>query len=249
MILDFTNQTALVTGGTKGIGLQIARDFYNSGANIFLTGTNSDSFEKVKSDFSDSKGFVKFLEVDFTNLVSTDDFFSKIEKIDRIDILVNNAGINRINFIDETLMEDWEALMSVNLKAPFMLIRSVSKKMKFHKYGRIVNIGSIFGVISKPKRSIYSTTKHGLHGLTIASSLDLAPFGILVNTLSPGFVLTELTKSILSEKEIEELSKQVPVNRFANPEEISIGVLYLASNKNTFLTGQNIIVDGGFVNV
>lgn len=249
MNLNFEGQTALVTGGTRGIGYHIAKDFYDLGANVILTGTKKESFELIQSQFTGNPGFVKYFSVDFSDSKSTNNFISAIDTFDRIDILINNSGINKIDFIYETNMDDWQRITDVNLKAPFMLMRQVSKKMKDQHYGRIVNIGSIFGVISKSKRSIYSATKHGLHGLTIAASLDLAPHGVLVNTLSPGFVLTELTKSILSDEEIADLSKQVPLQRFAKPEEISVVVLFIASNKNTFMTGQNIIVDGGFVNV
>jgi 3-oxoacyl-[acyl-carrier protein] reductase len=249
MTFDFHGQTALVTGGTKGIGNQISRDLHRAGANIIVTGRNSKSFESIRSTFDKGNGFIEFLNVDFSKSQSTKAFLSELEKFNKVDILVNNVGINRIGYIDETSMKDWEDVISVNLKAPFALIRQVSKNMKKHRYGRIINIGSIFGVISKPKRSIYSMTKHGIHGLTIACALDLAPFGILVNTVSPGFVLTELTRSILSKKEIKDLAKQVPLNRFAQPNEISPIVLFLASTTNTYITSQNIVIDGGFVNV
>jgi len=121
--------------------------------------------------------------------------------------------------------------------------------MKKNLYGRIINIASIFGVISKAKRSIYTTSKFGLRGLTVTSSIELAPFNVLVNSISPGFVLTELTKNILSEEEMKNIALQVPMGRFAEVDEISRVVLFLASSMNTYITGQNIVVDGGFTNV
>lgn len=246
---NFSGQTALVTGGTRGIGFHVAKDLYDQGADLIITGTKKVSFESVRSHFQGNSGIVNFFPVDFSDRVATDNFITSLATFERIDILINNSGINKVDFIYETTMDDWQKITDVNLKAPFMLMRHVSRKMKDQKYGRIVNIGSIFGVISKSKRSIYSATKHGLHGLTIAAALDLAPYGVLVNTLSPGFVLTELTKSILSDVEIAELSRQVPLQRFAAPEEISKVILFMAGKDNTFITGQNIIVDGGFVNV
>jgi len=249
MTIDFSGQTVLITGGTRGIGLQIAKDMHTAGANIILTGTNPDSFKPIYSFFPEGKGSVEYISVDFLNVESTLNFLSELERILQIDVLINNSGINRINEIDKTKVEDWDDLISVNLKAPFLLIRNISRKMKNYQYGRIVNIGSIFGVISKPKRALYSVTKHGLHGLTVACALDLAPHGILVNTISPGFVLTELTKSILSPIEIEELTEQIPIGRFAQPEDISAVVLFLSSAENRYITGQNIIVDGGFISV
>ena len=137
----------------------------------------------------------------------------------------------------------------MNLKAPFAIMREISRKMKKNQYGRIVNISSIFGVISKAKRSIYTTTKFGLRGLTVTAAIELAPYKVLVNSVSPGFVLTELTKRMLSEEEIKALSGQVPLGRFAEVDEISRIVLFLASSLNTYLTGQNIVVDGGFISV
>ena len=128
-------------------------------------------------------------------------------------------------------------------------MREISRKMKKNQYGRIVNISSIFGVISKAKRSIYTTTKFGLRGLTVTAAIELAPYKVLVNSVSPGFVLTELTKRMLSEEEIKALSGQVPLGRFAEVDEISRIVLFLASSLNTYLTGQNIVVDGGFISV
>jgi 3-oxoacyl-[acyl-carrier protein] reductase len=247
--LTFDGQTALVTGGTRGIGLQIAKDLQSAGAHVVVTGTSPRSFERIRSHFNPDKSPVEFFSVDFSDSESTTIFLSCVDRIERIDVLVNNAGINRINPVDKVEMKDWDDLAAVNLKAPIMLTRVVSRKMRQQQYGRIVNIGSIFGVISKAKRALYSATKHGLHGLTIASALDLAPDGILVNTVSPGFVLTELTKSILSDKEIGELTAQVPVGRFAQPEDISAVVLFLSSSKNRYITSQNIVVDGGFLNV
>lgn len=246
---NFKGQTVLITGATKGIGLKIAEDFCHSGAHLILTGTSEESFNKVQSRFKSNLDKVEFIPTDFLNDTSFENFLKVIKKYKKIDILVNNAGINRINYIDETNLKDWDDLNSVNLKRPFQIIRAVSEVMKQNNYGRIINIGSIFGKISKAKRSIYSATKHGLHGLTIASALDLGPYGILVNTVSPGFVMTDLTTSILSGEEIKELSESVPIKRFAQPSEISSIVLFLSSKNNSFLTSQNIIVDGGFTNV
>ncbi len=146
-------------------------------------------------------------------------------------------------------MEDFDDIMAVNLKAPFMITRVVAKIMKKNGYGRIVNISSIFGHISREKRSIYSTTKFGLRGLTVAASNELARYNVLVNSVSPGFVLTELTEKILTEEERAEIKSRIPAGRFALPEEISKAVLFLASSLNTYIAGQDIIVDGGYVNV
>ena len=121
--------------------------------------------------------------------------------------------------------------------------------MKRNGYGRIINIASILGVISKEKRSIYSSSKFGIIGMTMAVSNELARYNVLVNAVSPGFVLTDLTKRILGKDEMEALEAQIPAQRLAGPADISNVVLFLASTFNTYITGQNIIVDGGYVNI
>lgn len=250
MKIDFQGHTVLITGATRGMGKQFADDFARLGANLILTGTDRDQIEALNREAKrDGQVTRKYYAVDFSNAESTKTFIEAIEVYQKIDVCINNAGINRINFIDKTLIEDWKDILNVNLEAPFMITRAVSRLMKKNRYGRIVNIASIFGVISKAKRSIYTTTKFGLRGLTMTSAIELAPYNILVNSVSPGFVLTELTKNILSEAEMEDLARQVPIGRFAEPDEISRVVLFLASSLNTYLTGQNIVIDGGFVDV
>lgn len=250
MKVDFEGQVALITGATRGIGKQLAEDFSTLGARLILTGTKEEQIQALRRSsrgLDESK--VRYFCVDFADRTSTGAFLEELGKLERIDVCVNNAGINRINYLDETSEEDWNDIMAVNLKAPFMIMRTVGKTMKQNRYGRIVNIASVFGVISREKRSIYSASKFGLRGLTVAGSNELARHNVLVNAVSPGFVRTDLTARILGEREIAELTEQIPVGRFATPDEISKVVLFLASSMNTYITGQNIIVDGGYVNV
>lgn len=250
MKFDFHGQVALITGATRGIGRQIAEDFLSLGAKVIITGTTDKSADELIASLpEDQRRNVDYYSVDFLDVHSMENFFKAFNIYQEIHILVNNAGINRINFIDETRIEDWNDIIDVNLKAPFEIMRKISKIMKKNRYGRIVNISSIFGVISKEKRSIYSASKFGLRGLTVAISNELAQYNIMVNTVSPGFVLTDLTRSILSQKEMAELAEQVPAKRLADPKEVSRVILFMASRLNTYITGQNIIVDGGFINV
>ena len=246
MTFDFTGRTVLVTGATRGIGRELARAFGESGGRLILTGTRQEQIDELNRE---SPGHHHYHHVDFTDLQSTERFLETIGKYDRIDVCVNNAGINRIADIDQVPVEDWHEVVAVNLTAPFLITRQVARAMKRNGYGRIVNIGSVLGVVSRRKRSVYTSTKFGLRGLTVAAALDLAEHGVLVNAVSPGFVLTDLTRTILSEEEITELSGQVPLKRMASPEEIVPSVLFLASELNTYITGHNLIVDGGFVNV
>ena len=139
--------------------------------------------------------------------------------------------------------------MRVNTQAPFMMAQSLISGMKENGYGRIVNVSSIFGHCTKEKRMAYTTSKFALVGMTKTMAVELAQHNILVNSVAPGFTETELTTKILGEKGIEEMSSKVHMKRMETPKEISNVVLFLASEENTYLTGQNIIVDGGFVNV
>ena len=240
---NFKEKTILVTGGTNGIGKSIVQHFYNQKATVYLTGTNSYLINKINSK-NDSRMIA--IMCDFSSPDFQNDIQSKIDKIDKIDILVNNAGINKIdNFVD-TKSEDFEEILNVNLKAPYEISKMVTKKMIKNKYGRIVNISSIFGKLSKPKRSLYSMSKFGIHGLTGALAAELSDKNILTNTVSPGFVNTDLTKKILSVKEMKNLAELVPIKRFAETDEIVKLVMFLCSNENTYLSGQNIMIDGGF---
>lgn len=250
MLLDFTDRTVLITGATRGIGRAIAVAFQNANANLILTGTKPDEIEKLNAE-NVSAGItsVRYEAVDFGDKESLDAFLVQLEKEKRIDVCVNNAGINRLNLIDEIETSDLDAMLDINLRAPILICRSVTRTMKQAGYGRIVNIASIWSVISKPKRSVYTATKFGLVGMTKTLAAELGASNILVNAVSPGFVETDMTATTLSAEDKRELTAQVPMNRFAQPEEIAKVVLFLASDQNTYLTGQNIVVDGGFVSV
>jgi 3-oxoacyl-[acyl-carrier protein] reductase len=240
MIGDFSGKTAIVTGGTRGIGKCIVQQLCKQGCDVIYTGTK-------KSSDSDLKG-ARFEKMDFLDEVSINRFVQEIiVSHPGIDILVNNAGINKIEPIDEISDEIWENILTVNLTGSMRMTRAVSKNMKKNKHGgRILNISSIFGVVSKSRRDAYSASKTGLIGLTRASALDLAPFNILVNALCPGFTMTELTQSVLSEKDIDDLRQEVPLGRFAEVNEIANAALFLCSDLNTYITGQTLLVDGGF---
>jgi len=238
MKIDFSKKTAIVTGGTRGIGKSIVSLLLESGCYVIYTGTKKQPISSIKDG--------QYEQLDLSDEKSTDRFVKKIiDKTSRIDILVNNAGINIVEPIDEIQDENWEKVLAVNLTGSMRLMRAVAKVMKNGHGGRILNVSSIFGIVSKAKRSSYSASKAGIIGLTRASSLDLAPYNILVNALCPGFTSTELTKSILSSKEINDLSSQIPLGRFADTQEIAKIAVFLCSNLNTYLTGQTIVVDGG----
>lgn len=244
MNLDFTNKTVIVTGGTRGIGASLANAFCLTGAKVLVTGTKNE--DDVNLDILNHKNNVHYHQLDLLSDESVQQFLYAVNKLDKVDVLINNAGVNKIKTISEISEEDWDWINAVNLKGPFLLSRNVSEKMKQQESGKIINIASIFSVVSKEKRAAYSSTKWGLIGFTKAVALDLAPFNVLVNAVSPGFVDTALTRRIIGPKNIKKLVETIPQKRLANTDEIANVVLFLCSDLNTYITGQNIIVDGGF---
>ncbi len=245
MKIDFSGQTALVTGATRGIGRQVAADLADLGARVLVTGTDQTKADQAAAALA-GRGHRGFA-VDFGDAESCAAFLSLIGQERRVDVLVNNAGINRINPIDRIRDEDWAAVQRVNLEGPLKVTRLVAQLMKAHRYGRIVNVASVFGIVSKEQRALYSMTKFGLRGLTVATALDLARHGVLANSIAPGFVRTDLTDRILSVAEQAAIAAQIPLGRFADPEEISRVIVFLASSANSYITAQTIIADGGFV--
>ena len=246
MIFEFKNKTVLITGATRGIGKEIANQLAKLNANLILTGTKFEQVQKLNQERTSNN--IEYFQLNPLEKDSLKNFLKDISKYKKIDGIVNNAGINRLNYINQSKMSDYDDMLNVNLRLPFELINIISKRMIINKFGRVVNIGSIFGVISKAKRSIYSTSKFGIHGLTVGASNDLAKHNILVNTVSPGFVLTDLTRQNLSDSEMKKITEEIPIRKMANPNYISNLVVFLLSNHNEYITGQNIIIDGGFTN-
>lgn len=237
---DFQQKTALVTGGTRGIGKSIVIQLLEAGCQVLVTGTKA----KLDPEFSHSR--LQFLQLDLENESSLQNFLVQLNQVHCIDILINNAGINIVEAIDELNPKNWEKVIRVNLTGPTLITKSVAQKMKKAGYGRIVNISSIWGIHSREKRSAYSASKSGILGLTRANALDLARYGILVNAVCPGFTNTELTHSILPAEEQKQLANKVPLGRFAETDEVAKLVLFLCSETNTYMTGQTLVIDGGY---
>lgn len=246
MQIDFQGKTVVVTGGTKGIGAALVKAFLNTGAKVYTTGTDKEALNKLKESARSNSIPIEYLHLDFSLMDTVHKCLETLIQLERVDVLVNNAGVNKIDTADDITDQDWEWINTVNLHGPFLVTRALIPKMKSQKSGKIINISSIFGVVSKEKRAAYSTTKWGLVGFTKAVALDLAPHNISVNAVSPGFVDTELTRRILGDEGIKELLEKIPQQRLANKEEIAKVVLFVASDHNTYITGQNIIIDGGF---
>lgn len=161
-------------------------------------------------------------------------------------MIINNAGINEIHAVGELNEVDYDNMIAVNLTAPYLITNGFINKMVEREYGRIVNIASIWSIVSKPGRGVYSSAKRGLHGLTTTLATEYAIKNILTNTVSPGFTLTDLTRKNNTTDEINAISKLIPIGRMAEVNEIANAVYFLASRENTYINGQNLVVDGGF---
>ena len=238
MKINFKNKVVLITGGSSGIGKQLANKFAHLNAKVICTTTNINKNKNKKN--------INFLSLNLNNDSSINKFCNDIRKLRRIDVLINNAGINKIDPINQIKNEDWRKIHNVNIRGPLLLTKEVSKIMIKQKAGKIINISSIFGVVSKEMRSMYSTSKSALIGLTKASALDLAKYNILVNSVSPGFVDTQLTRRILGKKGIRNIVKEIPIKKLAQTKEIADLIIFLSSNYNSYITGQNFVIDGGY---
>ena len=215
--------TALVTGASRGIGQAIAQQLSTDGYEVLTPGR---------------------AEMDLESDESIDAYLSALHP--RVDILVNNAGINRIAAMEAISNKDVQATLQINLIAPLRLIQAVTMDMRKNKFGRIVNISSIWSVVSRAGRTSYSMSKTAINGMTRSLAVELAPFNVLVNAVAPGYVLTDLTRQNNSAEELQKISETIPLRRLADPAEIARVVAFLCSEKNTYLTGQTIIVDGGY---
>ena len=236
MKTSFKGKKILVTGYSSGIGNCLIKKYLSLGAKVYSTST--------KLEFKKKNLIV--LKCNFLNQHSQDIFFKKIENI-TFDVVVNNAGINIIDEIYNIKDQDIEKIIRINLTIPAQIIKLTSRRMIKRRKGKIINISSIFGSISKSKRASYSSSKSGLIGLTKASALDLAKYNILVNSVSPGFIDTKLTRKILGKNLMKKMKNQIPLKKIAKPDEIIPYIIFLSSDNNNYITGQNCVIDGGFV--
>jgi NAD(P)-dependent dehydrogenase (short-subunit alcohol dehydrogenase family) len=215
-------KTALVTGASRGLGKVFAEQLVKNGMRVLTPNRQ---------------------QLDMLSNTSIDQYLSSLTE--PIDVLVNNAGINRIS--PTTFSDlDLEDTLQVNLVGPIRFSRGLIPGMIQRQYGRIVNISSILSIISKPGRITYATSKAGLNGYTRSLAVELAPYNILVNAVAPGYVNTDLTRQNNTEQELQSICATIPIKRLAEPIEIARLVSFLCSEENSYLTGQCLVIDGGY---
>jgi 3-oxoacyl-[acyl-carrier protein] reductase len=215
---------ALVTGGSRGLGAAIARELERRGMEVLVP-------PRAQLDLADPASIESFV---------------RMHAPTRIDVLVNNAGINHIRALDKLSPAEWQHMLQVNLTATLALIQGFAPGMRARGWGRIVNVSSILSLVGRPHRAAYSATKAGLNGLTRSCAVELAPDNVLVNSICPGYVETEMTRRNNPPEEIEKIKAAIPLGRLALPEEIARAVGFLCSDENSYCTGQMIVADGGF---
>jgi NAD(P)-dependent dehydrogenase (short-subunit alcohol dehydrogenase family) len=248
-IFNLKGKVALVTGGSKGLGKAMARGLAEAGADIVISSRHENELKPALEEIlrgTDRKG--RFIVADMSRrsdvlrLART-----ALEQMGRVDILVNNAGTNIPQAIDQIKDEDWDAVMEINLNSIMVLTRALVPQMKTRGWGRVIHISSVMGFISKEGRNAYSATKSALIGLARANALDLGRYGITVNCIAPGPFLTDLPDRLLSEAEKQEFAKVTALGRWAEPKELVGPVLLLASDAGGYITGETLVVDGGWL--
>ena len=242
------DKVAIVTGGTRGIGRAIALKLADQGANIVINYRNSDKEAEELKAILEEKG-VKVLTVkcDISNFEDSKNLMDKCKEVfGKIDILVNNAGITKDTLIMRMKEEDFDNVIDVNLKGTFNCAKHASAIMLKQRFGKIINMTSVVGIAGNAGQVNYAASKSGVIGLTKSLAKELGSRGITVNAVAPGFINTDMTAS-LSEKVKEEASKNIPLKRLGDPEDVANLVGFLASDAANYITGQVINVDGGMV--
>jgi len=239
-------KTALITGAAKGIGKAIAQVFSEHKANIILVDLDQDVINVAKSLSGETSQNLPIV-ADITKNTDLKRIHQESFKVfPRIDILVNNAGVGMLDDAENLSEEIWDKTMAVNLKAPFMLSQIIGREMIKQKKGKIINIASQAGLIALDKHVAYCSSKAGIIGMTKVLALEWAEYGINVNAIAPTVILTELGIKAWSGEVGEAMKKKIPLRRFGYPEEVAAAALYLASEASNLVTGETLVIDGGY---
>lgn len=243
--VDLSGQTALVTGASQGIGKSIAIALGASGAKTACVARNADKLAETVQAIRDAGGEAEAFSCNVSEIDSVSELIEKIyDDWGKLDILVNNAGITRDKLMAGMTDDEWHDVIATNLTGTFYFARAAAQRMRRARYGRIINISSVSGILGNPGQTNYSASKAGMIGLTKSLSRELAGKKITVNAVAPGFIESDMTAE-LGEVVMGEVVKRIPAKRVGQPEDIAASVLFLASPAASYITGQLLVVDGG----
>jgi NAD(P)-dependent dehydrogenase (short-subunit alcohol dehydrogenase family) len=238
-VASVSARTAVVTGGTRGIGWATAECLRDSGVQVLVTGTRPDGHGPPGCEYE---------SVDFLDADQTEQFCRRLRERSPA-ILVNNAGVTKPQPFASIDTAEFERVQRINLFAPQALCGAVLPGMRALAWGRIVNVSSMWGVVSKVGRATYSASKGGVDSMTRALAAEVARDGILANCVAPGFIETEMLMQATTEVERAELARQVPIGRLAKAEEVARFITWLCSDENTYISGQSLVIDGGYTTI
>jgi 3-oxoacyl-[acyl-carrier protein] reductase len=243
MKIELTGRVALVTGSTRGIGRAIAETLIGCGAKVAVVGRDPSKAAEVSAAIGGAGGF----GCDVGDPASIEALIASVEKtVSGIDILVNNAGMTRDGLLLRMKDDDWDAVLEANLRGAFVAIRAASRGMIKRRWGRIINIASVVGLVGNKGQANYAASKAGLIGLTKSVAKELASRNVLANVVAPGFIETDMTAAMTPDARTM-LSQQIPLERLGTPADVAGAVAFLASDAASYMTGQVIVVDGGMV--
>jgi 3-oxoacyl-[acyl-carrier protein] reductase len=241
-MFDFSGRTALVTGASGSIGQAIARALHDRGASVAISGTRKEALGSLAEELADR---VHVLPCDLADPIAVEQLVPAAEAaMGSLDILVNNAGLTRDNISLRMRDEEWDLVLAVNLTAGFRLARAALKGMLRRRFGRVIGISSVVGVVGNPGQSNYAASKAGMIGMTKSLAAEVAPRNVTVNCVAPGLIESPMTAG-LDEKQRSALLATVPMGRLGRPEDVATAVVYLASQEACYVTGQTLHVNGG----
>lgn len=243
--VDLTGQVAIVTGASQGLGRAMAIALGASGARVACVARNAEKLASTVQEITEAGGNAEAFSCDVKSRESVDQVVDTVaDDWGRLDILVNNAGITRDTLMPRMSDDEWDDVITTNLRGTFLFSRAASRHMMRARYGRIINIASVSGIMGNPGQTNYSASKAGMIGMTRSLSKELGGRKVTINAIAPGFIESEMTKA-LGDSILAEVSKRIPAKRLGKAEEVAAAVLFLASPAASYITGQTLVVDGG----
>ena len=243
--VNLSEKTAIVTGASQGLGKAVALTLAANGARVACVARNVDKLNQTVQQIQEAGGEAEPFACDVTDRESVDELVDQVvEQWEKLDILVNNAGITRDTLLPRMSDDEWDAVINTNLRGSFLFSRAASRYMMRARYGRIINMSSVSGIIGNPGQTNYSASKAGLIGLTRSLSRELAGRKVTVNAVAPGFIESEMTAA-LGDMILEEVKKRIPARRLGTADDVAAAVLFLAGDAASYVTGHVLTVDGG----